>query len=129
MTETHIENNILGKYKLTLIPGPGEGWEWQGGGKTRAVVDLSQDISPHMPKLSRVIEACAYNVLAFRHNNIRVVVEKKRIFINDIENETEARAIMDWLSTLTSDKEDWHPVDNPPVPDLLKKQKIHITSP
>ena len=63
-----------------------------------------------MPKLSRVIEACAYNkevnVLAFRHNNIRVVVEKKRIFINDIENETEARAIMDWLSTLTSDKED-----------------------
>ncbi|MFC1947253.1 hypothetical protein ACFLXY_04950 [Chloroflexota bacterium] len=62
-----------------------------------------------MPKLSRVIEACAYNnevnVLAFRHNNVRVVVEKKRIFINDIENETEARAVMDWLSTLTSDKE------------------------
>lgn len=63
-----------------------------------------------MPKLSRVIEACAYNsevnVLAFRHNNIRVVVEKKRIVINDIETEVEARGIMDWLSTLASSKEE-----------------------
>ena len=61
-----------------------------------------------MPKLSRAIEACAYNpevhVLAFRHNDIRVVVEKKKIFINDIETETEARATMNWLSTLVSDE-------------------------
>ncbi len=59
-----------------------------------------------MPKLSKAIEACAYNrevnILAFRHNTIRVVVEKKRIFINDIETEVEARAVMDWLSSLAS---------------------------
>jgi hypothetical protein len=52
-----------------------------------------------MPKLSTLIEVCAYNpevhVLAFRHDNVRVVVEKKRIVINDIETEAEARTIMD----------------------------------
>ncbi|MBN2077301.1 MAG: hypothetical protein JW762_17275 [Dehalococcoidales bacterium] len=62
-----------------------------------------------MPKLSKAIDSCAYNpevnVLAFRHNNIRVVIEKKRIVINDIENEAEARAIMSWLSTLASAEE------------------------
>ena len=59
-----------------------------------------------MPKLSKLIDACAYNpevnVLAFRHNDIRVVVENKKIFINDIETEAEARAIIDWLSSLIS---------------------------
>ena len=63
-----------------------------------------------MPKLSKLIEACAYNpevnVMAFRHKNVRVVVEKKRIFINDIETETEAQAVMDWLSTLVSEEKD-----------------------
>jgi hypothetical protein len=62
-----------------------------------------------MPKLSKLIEACAYNpdvnVLAFRHNDFRVVVEKKRIVIIDIENENDARAVMDWLSALASDNE------------------------
>jgi len=57
-------------------------------------------------KLSKLIEACAYNpevnVMAFRHNNVRIVAEKKRIVINDIETEVEVRAIMDWLSTLAS---------------------------
>ena len=63
-----------------------------------------------MPKLSKLIEACAYNpevnVLAFRHNDIRVVIEKKRIIINDIEAETEARAMIDWLSSLVSTRND-----------------------
>jgi ArsR family metal-binding transcriptional regulator len=63
-----------------------------------------------MPKLSRIIEACAYNpqanILAFRHNNIRIVVEKHKIIINDIETESEARSIMDWLSSLISAKEE-----------------------
>ena len=62
-----------------------------------------------MPKLSKLIEACAYNsevnVMAFRHNNVRIVAEKKRIVINDIETEAEARAVMNWLSTLTSTKD------------------------
>jgi hypothetical protein len=62
-----------------------------------------------MPKLSKTIEACAYNpevnVIAFKHNNSRIVVEKKRIIINDIETESEARAVMGWLSTLVSTKE------------------------
>ena len=61
-----------------------------------------------MPKLSKAIEACAYNpdvnVLAFRHNNIRIVVERKKVFINDIETEAEAKAVMDWLSTLISEE-------------------------
>ena len=68
-----------------------------------------------MPKLSKVIEACAYNpevnVLAFRHNNIRVVIERKKIFINDIETESEAKAVMDWLAALASEKEIYRPVD------------------
>ena len=63
-----------------------------------------------MLKLSNLIEACAYNpevnVLAFRHNDIRVVVENKKIFINDIETEAEARAMIDWLSGLASAKQD-----------------------
>ena len=68
-----------------------------------------------MPKLSRTIEACAYNpdvnVLAFRHNNIRVVVERKKVFINDIETEAEAKAVMDWLAALASEKETYRPGD------------------
>lgn len=63
-----------------------------------------------MPKLSKLIEACAYNpevnVLAFRHNDIRIVAEKKRIIINDIETEAEARAMIDWLSSLASSRQD-----------------------
>lgn len=62
-----------------------------------------------MPKLSKAIEACAYNpevnILAFRHNNIRVVAEKKRIVINDIETDAEAMIIMNWLSSLVATKE------------------------
>ena len=63
-----------------------------------------------MPKLSKLIEACAYNpevhVLAFRHNYNRVVAEKKRIVINDIENENDAPDIMNWLSNLVSNQKD-----------------------
>ena len=61
-----------------------------------------------MPWLSRLIKACAYNtetsVMAFRYKNFRMVVEKKRIVINDIENETDARMVMDWLAGLLNGK-------------------------
>ena len=50
---------------------------------TRAVIKLSSDISSAMPRLSKLIEGCAYNpeanLLAFRFKNMVVNVESRQI--------------------------------------------------
>jgi len=57
-----------------------------------------------MPRLSRIIEGCAYNqevhVLSFRFKDMGVLVEKKRILIHKVENEAEAQMVIDWLANL-----------------------------
>jgi ArsR family metal-binding transcriptional regulator len=78
---------------------------------TRAVIDLSGDFSPLMPRFSRLIEGCGYssdaNVLGFNYNGMGVIVEARKITINHAANEATARAVMEWLQkriTVTNEK-------------------------
>ena len=68
---------------------------------TRAVVKLSGDISPAMPRMKRLIKGCAYNpdahVLAFRHKDMRVIAEARRIIISDVKDKATARTVINWL--------------------------------
>jgi hypothetical protein len=68
---------------------------------TRAVIELSGDISPAMPHMSRSIEGCAYNpevhVMAFRLKDMPVIVESHQITIYNAEDEAMVRTVMDWL--------------------------------
>ena len=68
---------------------------------TRAVIKLSGDISPAMPRLSKLIAGCAYNQRAnrmgFRFENMSVTVDPKRINIYQIENEAIIKTFMDWF--------------------------------
>ena len=68
---------------------------------TRVVVELSGDISSAMPRMKRLIKGCAYNpdahLLAFRHKDMRLVVEPRRVIINGVKDEATARTVMDWL--------------------------------
>lgn len=82
----------------------------QGGGcpcqvwMIRAVVELSDDISAAMPHMSRLIEGCAYNpeakLMGFRHKDMGVIVEAKKITINKAEDEATARDVIDWLENV-----------------------------
>jgi ArsR family metal-binding transcriptional regulator len=68
---------------------------------TRAVIELSGDLSPVMPRMSRLIEGCAYNpeanLMGFRYKDMGVIVEAKKITINNAEDEATARTVMNWL--------------------------------
>jgi ArsR family metal-binding transcriptional regulator len=71
---------------------------------TRAVVKLSSDISSAMPRVSKLIEGCAYNpeanLLAFRFKHMVVNMESRLINISHIEDENEINPLVDWLVSL-----------------------------
>ena len=68
---------------------------------TRAVIELSKDLSPVMPRVSRLIEGCGYspeaNTMGFSYKGMGVIVESKNITINNAEDEATAREVMNWL--------------------------------
>jgi ArsR family metal-binding transcriptional regulator len=68
---------------------------------TRAVVQLSGDISSAMPRISKLIEGCAYNpeanLMGFRFKNMTITVEPKQINISHIEDETMIQTTIDWF--------------------------------
>jgi hypothetical protein len=68
---------------------------------TRAVIELSGDISPAMPHMSQSIEGCAYNpeanLMAFRLKDMPVLIESHQITIYNAEDEATAKTVMDWL--------------------------------
>ena len=74
---------------------------------TRAVIKLSKDISSAMPRLSRLIEGCAYNpeanLMAFRFKNMVVNVEPRQITVSNIEDENDIKPLMDWLMNLINE--------------------------
>ena len=59
-----------------------------------------------MPRMSRIIEGCAYNpeasILAFRFKDMRIVVERNRILINQPKDESEAQTVIDWLASIVN---------------------------
>jgi len=66
-----------------------------------AVVQLSDNISGALPHLNRAIKGCAYSpaedILSFRMEGKSVIVYAQKIVINNAEDETEARRVMDYL--------------------------------
>ena len=71
---------------------------------TRAVIELSGDISNAMPRLSRKIEGCAYHpeahLLAFRIKNMVVTIDPRQINLHNVTDENAAKAFMAWLVSL-----------------------------
>jgi ArsR family metal-binding transcriptional regulator len=70
----------------------------------RAAVKLSIDISPYLPALSRKIQGFALysesGQAAFRKDKSIVVLYPKEINIFQVENEAEARDILEWISQM-----------------------------
>lgn len=66
-----------------------------------AVIQLSDNISGALPHLNRAIKGCAYSpaedILSFRMEGKSVIVYAQKIVINNAEDETEARRVMDYL--------------------------------
>ena len=66
-----------------------------------AVAQLSDNISGALPHLNRIIKGCTYNpeenVLSFRTEGKSVIVYAQKIVINNAEDETEARRVVDYL--------------------------------
>ena len=98
-------NSPFGDYELTFIVGKG-GWEWSGGGPTRAVVKLKKDISKEMAVIARAIPTVAYSptipVASFRYHNWRVIINKREIWIKDIAKEEDAAEVMEYLKKITN---------------------------
>ena len=70
---------------------------------TRAVIELSEDVSPLMPELAQRIEGAGYScesgVLGFNYKGFGVIVESKRITVNNAADEPTAREVVDWLTS------------------------------
>ncbi len=54
-----------------------------------------------------MIEGCGYNpevhILSFHHKNMVIVVERNSIFIKNVKDEAEVRAVIEWLAELVND--------------------------
>ena len=70
----------------------------------RAAIKLSHNISPCLPVIAQKIKDSAYNKepeqLAFNRNKAVVVMYPKEISLSHLENETEARKVVDWLKNI-----------------------------
>jgi len=98
MNKEQLDESAFKNYKISIVKGGGCPCQ---AGMIRAVVALSGDISTAMPLMSRLIEGCAYNseanLLGFRVKDMGVIVEARKITINNAEDETTAKTVMDWL--------------------------------
>ena len=93
-----LAQSALENPKISIVQGGGCPCQ---AGMIRAVVELAADISTAMPRMSRLIEGCAYNpevsLMGFRVKGMGVIVKAQKIVINNAEDETEARRVMDYL--------------------------------
>jgi len=66
-----------------------------------AVAVLSEDIGAVLPYLNRVLKGARYDPrgmsLIFQHEGHRVVLQPRQVGLTRLEDEAEARAVMDWL--------------------------------
>ena len=73
----------------------------------RAAIKLSRNISPCLPEIATKIRNSAYNKqpeqLAFNRNRVVVVMYPKEISLSHLENEAEARKVLDWLKNIYND--------------------------
>ena len=98
MNKEQLDESAFKNYKISIVKGGGCPCQ---AGMIRAVVALSGDISTAMPNMSRFIKGCAYNpeanLMGFRFRDMGVIVEAHKITINNAEDETAAKTVMDWL--------------------------------
>jgi ArsR family metal-binding transcriptional regulator len=70
----------------------------------RAVIELSGDISPALPLISRLVKGCGYNpkahLAAFNLKGTPVIIEANEITIYGTEDEAAARKVMEWLKEI-----------------------------
>jgi ArsR family metal-binding transcriptional regulator len=76
----------------------------------RAAIKLSRDISLCLSVIAKEIKDSAYNrepeQLAFNRTKAVVVMHPKEINLSNLENEAEARKVLDWLKNILDDVED-----------------------
>ena len=98
MNKKHVDKSALENYKISIVKGGGCPCQ---AGMIRAVVELSDNLSGALPHLNRVIKGCAYNpeedILSFHREGKSVIVYPQKIVINNAEDETEARRMVDYL--------------------------------
>ena len=92
--------------KISIVKGGGCACQ---AGMIRAVVELSADISPAMPRMSRLIEGCAYNseanLMGFSVKGMGVIIGAHKITINKAEDEATAKTVIDWLRNIINTTE------------------------
>ena len=73
----------------------------------RAAIKLSRDIKPCLSVIAKKIKDSAYNRepqrLVFNRNKAVVVMLPKEINLSNLENEAEARKVLDWLKNIFDD--------------------------
>jgi hypothetical protein len=99
MEKKRLDTSVLDNCKISFI----------GAGArvdnyvTRAIIELAGDITPAMLRLSKVIENCGYNsevkTLAFRFQNMPVVVLANTITVNNMWDLETAQKFLDWLKS------------------------------
>jgi hypothetical protein len=99
MEKKRLDTSIIDNCKISFI----------GAGATvdnyvtRAIIELAGDITPVIPHLSKVIENCIYNpevkTLAFRFQNMPVVIRDDIITVNNMQDMETAGALLDWLKS------------------------------
>jgi ArsR family metal-binding transcriptional regulator len=77
---------------------------------TRAVIELSGDIQHVLPLLGQKIPGYGYfpgsHQATFNKGSIMVVMDSKEVYIYRVENEAEARNILEWLKHILDDSFD-----------------------
>ncbi len=70
----------------------------------RAAIKLSRNISPCLPAIAAKIKDSAYNrepeQLAFNKDKVVVVMYPREISLSHLNNEAEARRVLDWLKNI-----------------------------
>ena len=106
MNKEKLDKSAFKNYKISIVKGGGCPCQ---AGLIRAVVEISADISTIMPHMSRLIKGCAYNpeahLMGFRYKDMGVIVEAKKITINNAEDEATARTVIDWLRKIINTTE------------------------
>ncbi len=76
----------------------------------RAAIKLSSNISPCLPVIAGKVKGSAYNKepeqVAFNNKKVVVVIYPKEISLSHLENEAEARQVIDWLKNIFNDTND-----------------------
>lgn len=69
--------------------------------KANALAELSDDVSEVLPYLNAVLKGASYNPhvpsLLFQHGGHRIVLRPREVGVTRLEDENEARRVLDWL--------------------------------